>query len=418
MKDKRSVRSRRTAGGRWRSAAAILAAVLMVLSMPLGLQTVHAVDLDQDCSLNIDPGSVVPAESFDQEFADTSLVIDLYRVADAVPVEGYDTYDWTMNQPFSSLTIDKEIDSAGWKALAQQAADIVLGKAPEGETEWDPSAAASAIDASLKSTGNKVTNQGGQLRAEISGLKAGLYLLIAHSVDQEGAGDPAKYAVAATDETGASAGTATIANSHTYKYTFAPELVSLPTKEANETGVISTGNPGDWIYDAYVTLKPSQDVRLGNLEITKTLETYAQREKTSGENPRTIKDPATFIFEVTAYEKKEADTVVFHDYVSLVFDAYGSRTAVVKDLPVDSYVVVKEAYSGRVYTTDTEKSTTIRADQSVGVEFVNTFDDKEPGGGSVTNHFSYTEKEGWNLKQVTDDTDDSIANPHNTFGSK
>ena len=45
MKDKRSVRSRRTAGGRWRSAAAILAAVLMVLSMPLGLQTVHAVDL-------------------------------------------------------------------------------------------------------------------------------------------------------------------------------------------------------------------------------------------------------------------------------------------------------------------------------------------------------------------------------------
>ena len=66
----------------------------------------------------------------------------------------------------------------------------------------------------------------------------------------------------ATDETGASAGTATIANSHTYKYTFAPELVSLPTKEANETGVISTGNPGDWIYDAHVTLKPSQDVRL------------------------------------------------------------------------------------------------------------------------------------------------------------
>ena len=387
MKDKRSVRSRRTAGGRWRSAAAILAAVLMVLSMPLGLQTVHAVDLDQDCSLNIDPGSVVPAESFDQEFADTSLVIDLYRVA-------------------------------GWKVLAQQAADLVLGKAPEGENEWDPSAAASAIDASLKSTGNKVTNQGGQLRAEISGLKAGLYLLIAHSVDQEGAGDPAKYAVAATDETGAATGTATIANSHTYKYTFAPELVSLPTKEADEAGVISTDNPGDWIYNASVTLKPSQDVRLGDLEITKTLETYAQREKTSGENPRTIKDPATFIFEVTAYEKKESDTVVFHEYVSLVFDAYGSRTAVVRDLPVDSYVVVKEAYSGRVYTTDTEKNTTIRADQSVGVGFVNTFDDKEPGGGSVTNHFSYTEKDGWNLKQVTDDADDSIANPINTFGSK
>ena len=170
-----------------------------------------------------------------------------------------------------------------------------------------PVSVTSAIDASLKSTGNKVTNQGGQLRAEISGLKAGLYLLIAHSVDQEGAGDPAKYAVAATDETGAATGTATIANSHTYKYTFAPELVSLPTKEADEAGVISTDNPGDWIYNASVTLKPSQDVRLGDLEITKTLETYAlpgPGEKTSGENPRTIKDPATFIFEVTAYRKE------------------------------------------------------------------------------------------------------------------
>ncbi len=40
----------------------------------------------------------------------------------------------------------------------------------------------------------------------------------------------------------------TIARSGEYTYTFAPSLVSLPSKEAVD-GEINTANPGDWLYD-------------------------------------------------------------------------------------------------------------------------------------------------------------------------
>ena len=147
MKDERNVRHRRTAGVRWQPVAILLAAVLMVLSVPLGLRSAHAIDLNQNCSLTVNPGNAMLAE----DLAKANVVIDLYRVADAAPVTGYDTYDWAMTEPFSSITIDKNIDSEGWKTAAQQAADIVLGTAPDGETEWAP--AADAIDSSLKLTG-------------------------------------------------------------------------------------------------------------------------------------------------------------------------------------------------------------------------------------------------------------------------
>ena len=87
MKDERNVRKHRTAGGRWAPAAVLLAAVLLVLSVPFGGKPAYAVDLDANCSLEVTPGSVTMAE----DLATANVVIDLYRVADAVPVTGYDT---------------------------------------------------------------------------------------------------------------------------------------------------------------------------------------------------------------------------------------------------------------------------------------------------------------------------------------
>ena len=412
MKDERNVRRGRAAGSRWQPVAILLAAVLMVLSVPFGLRPAYAVNLNEDCSLTVIPGNSIIAE----DLVASNVVIDLYRVADATPVSGFDTYDWTMTEPFDSITIDKDIDSEGWKTAAQQAADIVLGTAPDGETEWKPESA-NAIDASLKVTGKKAGEK-------IEGLKAGLYLIVAHGTDGNGKNDPENYAAVTTDKTGAVSGTVTIANSHTYRYEFNPELVSLPTKDAikdaDGNDVINTGNPGDWVYDTTVTLKPSQMVRKGSLEITKTLIDYAQREKEVG-NARIIKDPATFIFEVTAYEKKDSDTVIFHDFVSIVFDSYGSKSVLIKDLPVDSYVKVREVYSSEVYSLEETivKDQTILADQNVGVEFENEFEEKNPGGGSVTNRFSYTEKDGWEKSaQVADDTEESIQDPIKPLNSK
>ena len=44
MKDERNVRHRRAAGGKWQPVAIILAAVLMVLSVPLGGRAALAAD--------------------------------------------------------------------------------------------------------------------------------------------------------------------------------------------------------------------------------------------------------------------------------------------------------------------------------------------------------------------------------------
>ena len=57
MKDERNVRQRRAAGRRWQPVAILLAAVLMVLSVPIGLTPAYAVDL-RDCSLTVIPGNV------------------------------------------------------------------------------------------------------------------------------------------------------------------------------------------------------------------------------------------------------------------------------------------------------------------------------------------------------------------------
>ena len=162
--------------------------------------------------------------------------------------------------------------------------------------------------------------------------------------------DVKEYATTVTDQTAGTSGTATIANSRTYAYKFSPELISIPTKEA-EDNIINTANSGPWIYDASATLKPSREIRVGDLLITKILDDYRQREKEVGDNPRLIKDPATFVFEVTAYEKTDNEDktqapVIYHDYVSIVFDAFGTKSVLIGELPVDSFVVVKEEYHG------------------------------------------------------------------------
>ena len=408
MKDERNVRRSRAAGRKWQPVAILLAAVLMVLSVPFGSRSARAVDLDQNCSLKVNPGNSIVAD----DIATANVVIDLYRVADAVPVKGYDTYDWKLNEPFSAITIDKEIDGEGWKKVAQQAADIVLGSAPAGKTEWDPSASTGAIDSSLKVLDNDPTQP-------ITGLPAGLYLIIARG------SNITEYAGTVTDEATGTTGTVTIAKSRGFKYSFSPELVSMPTKAADETtGIINTANPGPWVYDAEVTLKPLQEVNLGPLKIIKNLKDYAQREKTSDGQSRTIKDPATFIFKVVVYEDKTKAKVIFRDYVSIVFDAYGSQSATINGLPVGGYAEVTEEYSGRVYTIEpgTKEATIVaegEEDAPATVEFTNSYTDKEPGGGSVTNRFSYGEKDGWTLTKVKDDTDEAIANPDNkTWGNQ
>ena len=366
--------------------------------------------LDRDCSLTISAGSMML-----EELPDANVEIDLYRVADAIPVPGYDTYEWQVNEPFASrgITIDKNIDNAGWRELAIKAADIVLGEAPEDKTEWDPS------DSINNAIPDEIKEMGHAPDTKIELPAPGLYLILAHGsdIDEYAATDTGTApAAGSTGNTAATAGgTVTIARSKHYLFKFSPELISIPARSMDSTKPSNTADREGWYYDAAAVLKPSQSPRLGNLKIEKDLLDYAQREKTTDGETRLIKDPATVVFDVSVYSSEEeydpskpGENRIYHNNVSVVFDAYGKKSVLIENLPAYSYAVVKEVYAGQAYTIDdTIRTETILANETVTIPFEDEYDDTHGGGGSVTNKFTYKAGQSkWGWEQVTDNSQD------------
>ena len=179
----------------------------------------------------------------------------------------------------------------------------------------------------------------------------------------------------------------TIARSGEYTYTFAPSLVSLPSKEAVD-GEINTANPGDWLYDVSVTLKPERDVRYGDLEIVKTLQSYE------------TDNPAKFVFQVEAVLNGQN---VYSNVETISFTEAGQKSVVIEDLPVGAEVTVKEVYTGAVYTVVTADTQTavIPANDVVSVAFTNGYDNTDRDGGVVINQFDYNADSGWGWMKVT-----------------
>lgn len=466
MKDEKKrengVRQHRIRACGRRFAAVFAAALLSVFTLYniVVPRVVHAaLDLSQPCSLTIRIGeTLTEAEREDLRAAD--IVYDLYRVADAVPVDGYDTYAFEVTAPFAealskdgsrakaylepvqdgTFRIASTISSDGWKAVAAEAGLTALGTVPEGEKTAAPQPAGAFSEGQVVS--GRVSGAGESLSVAFDGLKAGLYLIIPHGANIE------KYVAAKTSEDGGTV-QATIADSAQYEYSFSPELAAIPTKAVDENGQYNTGNAGEWIQSAQVdiSLKFARERRAGNLEITKTLLTYAEREKTTDGSTRAVTDPATFIFEVLVYESEEAYRTggaaavpVYHNFISIVFDANGdygiigaeqgayahgtdrSKTVRIENLPIGAFAVVKEVYSGKIYTADTDRQAVIELndrDNTVGVEFENDYNDEHGGGGSVTNKFTYSEAGGWVHEQVTDSSQDtSTEDPITRHGNQ
>ena len=435
MKDERHVRQRRAAGARWRPAAILLAAVLVFLSLPLAGKEAHAeiIGSETDCSL-----TVIPAQndSMLADMAGANIQVDLYRIADAQKLSGYDTYEWIPTPLFEgNINIPKqtaeEAAASGtdkWSETAQEAAELVLGKAKDGQTTWNPAERASVYQnnsygifyssaVKYSTTGTEIDPKTGCARfpdpydASSKMPTPGLYLILAHGTDIE------DYAELSSDSK-----ITTRANSHGFAYSFSPVIMSIPTKapetwEGYDGEIRNTANSGDWNFKPVVNLKPSREERLGGLRIIKQLDTYAQREK--GEN--LTNDQATFIFEVTvkASAAENAETV-YHDMISIAFDANSGtseKSVLIEDLPVDSIATVKEIYpdpdaGNELYTqikADTDPKTIV-ADDIVNAEFENDYNDRNNGGGSVTNNFKYTEGENdydatWGWHQVTDNSE-------------
>lgn len=330
-------------------------AVGLIVASPGLSGEAKAVDLDTDCSLTVAPGGT----GFD-DLSEASVVVDLYKVADAVPVSGQDTYTYAFGAGYEALKdiFDKSPNNAEWGEMAQAAAKYALEN-------------------------DKPSKEGEGVNKEIKGLKSGLYLLIARGSDVT----DYKTTVAAQD---GRQNIATIANSKTHVYTFAPELISLPGKQVtDENGNVTNGGTtaeGEWSYNMSVTLKPQQDSRFGSLEIVKNLVTY------------NVNVPAVFVFQVEAALDGQN---VYSNVVTLTFTEPGQKSALIDNIPVGAQVTVREVYSGASYkiTSADVQNAVISAENVASVEFTNDHDTTTHGGGGVNNHFTYDTQNGWRLEQ-------------------
>ena len=78
--------------------AALLALVLFTVPVLYG----HAanIDLDKDCTLTIKPASDIA-----EDISGAGVVVDLYYIASAKAVDGFDTYDLEAEADFASVDI-------------------------------------------------------------------------------------------------------------------------------------------------------------------------------------------------------------------------------------------------------------------------------------------------------------------------
>ena len=230
----------------------------------------------------------------------------------------------------------------------------------------------------------KAAVEGKELDKDITGLKAGLYLVVPHGSDVE------EYVETIKNEDGDEV-IVTIANSPTYKYSFTPNLIALPTKEG-ENGVISTAGTGEWLDTVGIELKAEREERNGSLEIVKSFNEFVMK----------YTDPVTVVFEVHVFVDGEEKTE-YNKTVSMVFTSGAQQVKLYDDLPVGATVVVTEVYHGANFkaVTDITQEAVISAEEVARVKFVNTYDDSFKGSCSINNEFTF-EEDGWDIEQIMD----------------
>lgn len=369
-----------------------LSAVLMLLigacvgkPMVSGAAPADPVDVTERCSLTVSPVNVSDPEKADYltDMEKTHITLELYKVAGAKEVAGYDTYQFVPESAYEGLGISEysrlqELTVSDWKALAQEAAKIALA----AESVQRP-AASEAVE--------------GAADATLSGesVQAGLYLLVARDTNmtREQYVKTVKVETADGESTPKQEKLVTIANSEQYEYMFEPQLVALPTKQADADGVISTANPGPWLYEEHVYLKSGREPRYAPLEIIKTLNTYETVEGTI--------EPVTFVFRVVATLGEEE---VYNEVTSLTFTEPGTGSVRLERIPATARVTVTEIYNGLGYTQSVPSDNgpvildNISADPDAGntAEFENIYNNTRTHGHGIKNEFVYhAESGGW-----------------------
>lgn len=175
-----------------------------------------------------------------------------------------------------------------------------------------------------------------------------------------------------------------------HEYSFSPCLIALPDNLYYQT---SNAEDDVWQYDAVCHLKLEQSPRYGNLKICKTLTSY-----------NTSLGDVTFVFQVEGVD--EEGNIVYSNVVSTTHSEAGTKEVIIEHIPAGTTVTVTEVYSGASYRLETEPEQTavIAADDFVTVDFSNAYDDELTPGYGVTNHFDYSEDEGWQWSALSDNS--------------
>lgn len=251
------------------------------------------------------------------------------------------------------------VDVNGKYTATEGFESLEIDKLTKGEGDWEQTAAEAEELAEESSADAELQIVNGTGTAEE--LKAGMYLVLVEKGTTE-----------------------------LYEYSFQPYFIALP-----DNPYYHSGQPGEdnWQYDVTGTLKPEQNPRYGSLRIRKNLSAF----NTS------LKD-VTFVFQVEGVDGE--GNPVYSNVVSTTHSAAGEKEAVIENIPAGTVVTVTEVYSGASYRLETapEQTATILAEDVVGVEFSNTYDDELTPGYGVTNHFDYDEDAGWQWSERKDNS--------------
>ena len=377
---------------RFRILAALAAALAVVLTVPALQVSVRALDFNKACSVTVEKGDSAGYAEIDQAVIKFTVAM----IAKGSPVENSDTYhldyfdgsgsggfDFTglgipLNLTREELLDGEEDTDANYERkykeysekIAQKAAAIVLKDI--GLDDGSGSDAASTTETTELGT-----------KKDLYG--PGMYLVIPHGVGTS-------YKIEDTAEDGSKI-YSTVAYSPTKIYTFKPIVITLPDRAVNGEETHTTGVPGDWLYDAVVKIKASEQPRYGKLVITKNLSEIEQR------TDLTSIDPMTCVFTAEGFIGTKN---VYSHSVSIVMDAAGTKSVTMDRIPIGATVTVTEEYSGGSYEVDVTDHDRVQEIKILPVSetgdpqtlvFDNQYNHTDHGGGSLTNHFEY--KDGW-----------------------
>lgn len=356
------------------SLSALTVAFCAMLAFGL-LGVVARADEDYTFSLTVN-ATASTDESFVAEVKRVDVVLDVYKLADAVYDEKFDTYsydNWAAG--FEDVQVDFDAIQEASQHLDQRASGT------DWQTLYDK-AAAVVSDGSIAPQYEGIKFADGKAQTSIT--EKGLYLVIARGAEED-------------------RGT-NFAYSDRYKFIFPATMVSAPTKWADETGDMSGDIYTDWVYgdwhdEATLNLKSTWEPLFGRLVIDKSVENYEL-------------DETTFVFRVrNVATDKVGLGELYDEYASITLNGSATGSTELTHIPAQLKVQIDETYEGGRYqyvSTQWITDNVILSDHDVengkGYETEAQYAEvlvnnkrggDNPGGGhGVENHFSYEDASG------------------------